>query len=231
MVYLMAARSFDELEAVRRREIQLRMEVAERSVSDERSRIARDLHDSVGAQLAGLVSRVRGFASGTSRPLDPLDVASLERRVLDTIEEMRDVVLALRRAPMSWDEATELIGKRCREICGNIRFDLGVEGASSAATLRRVFPDLLRIVFELVRNAVRHGAPSSVEVRIEVTDGLRLRVVDDGRGFASSDGASSQGGLSNVRRRVENLGGFIDIASNGQGTRAELVLPGLQIAR
>jgi signal transduction histidine kinase len=226
-LYLIVGRSSDELEKVRRREVELKGNLARLRVAQERDRIARDLHDGVGAQLAGLVWRVRGMASGSASQPSPAELATLERRVLDTIDEVRDVVLALRREPMSWDETTELLKKRGQEMCGSIPFELRVEGAPDRATLDRVFSDVIRIVFELVRNAIRHAAPSRVEVSLESAGGLRLRVSDDGRGFQSAHASRSQGGLSSVRQRVDDLGGHMDIGSDTSGTRIEIVLPAL----
>jgi signal transduction histidine kinase len=110
-------------------------------------------------------------------------------------------------------------------MCGSIQFELAVEGAPDRATLEATFPDLLRIVFELVRNAVRHGRPTRVSVHLEAIGDLRLRVTDDGRGFQGAEAATSEGGLSNVRRRVDDLGGHVTVASDTDGTSVEVVLP------
>ena len=227
-LYFKVARSFDELEDTRRREVELKGRLARLRVAQERDRIARDLHDGVGAELASLIWRVRRLASDPTNPPSPADVEALERRVLDTIDELRDIVLALRPEPMSWDEVTTLLRERCQEMCGAIEFELTVEGSPDRPTLDAVFPDLIRIVLELVRNAVRHAVPTSINVRIEAAGGLRLCVSDDGRGFQSTEAAKSEGGLGNVRRRVEDLGGRMDVTSGAGGTRIGILLPSLQ---
>jgi signal transduction histidine kinase len=106
-----------------------------------------------------------------------------------------------------------------------VRFEQSVEGAPDPASLDEVFSDLTRIVFELVRNAVRHGAPTKVEVHLHAADCLAVRVGDDGRGFREADVATSQGGLGNVRRRVEDLSGTMAVTSDAGGTRVEIRLP------
>ena len=225
MLYLMIAKAFDELEAARRREARLRTDLAELSVSRERDRIARDLHDSIGAQLSGLVSRVRGFASGSKTPLAPAELETMERRVLDAIEELRDVVLALRRKPASFEEAAEHLSKRCREVCGSVEFDLSVEGAPDPRLLDAVYTDLARMVFELVRSVVRRARAKKIQVRIQAADGLRLCVLEDRGSAGAGDLDPGTEALSHVRRRVEELGGDLHVTSDAGSSRVEIHLP------
>jgi signal transduction histidine kinase len=223
----LVGRSFEKLEVLRRREAELKAKVASLRVAQERDRIARDLHDGVGAQLAGLIWRVRGLGTGRSAEA-PDEIETLERRVHETIEELRDIVLALRREPLSWNEVLTLLTQRCREMCGTTRFELHSEGAPDPAMLPTAFPDFMRITFELVRNAVRHAASTQIEVRIKASGSLRLEVSDDGRGFESAVATQSQGGLRNVRQRVGDLGGRMEVASSARGTRVEIDLPAVQ---
>jgi signal transduction histidine kinase len=86
-----------------------------------------------------------------------------------------------------------------------------------------------RVAQEALHNALRHGAPSTVEVRLGVSDGtVRLEVYDDGRGFdpAVSSGAGARLGLASMRDRARAAGGRLEVRSApGGGTTVRLVLP------
>jgi signal transduction histidine kinase len=220
MLYLSIAKAFDELEATRQRETRLKADLAELSVARERTRIARDLHDSIGVQLSALAARVRGFASGSTMPLGQAELAALERRVLDVVEELRDVVLVLRREPVSVAEAIDLLSKRCREICQNVEFGLKLEGSLAAPILQTAYTDLARIVFELGRQAARGAGAKKVELHVRAADDLQLYVIADSAPDRFSESASP------MRRRVEDLGGTLHVASLLPGTRVEVRLPG-----
>jgi signal transduction histidine kinase len=65
-------------------------------------------------------------------------------------------------------------------------------------------------------------------VQIQAVDGLRVHVSDDGRGFPSAEAVTSDGGLGNVRQRVEDLGGHLNVGSDSRGTHIAIVLPTLR---
>jgi NarL family two-component system sensor histidine kinase LiaS len=86
---------------------------------------------------------------------------------------------------------------------------------------------LPRIVREAVANAVRHGGAHTVSVHLRDTDGVWVRITDDGQGFdvtrPQPDGSF---GLTSMRERAEALGGEFRVSSNlGEGTSVEIALP------
>jgi signal transduction histidine kinase len=115
-LYRLGARSIDELEALRRREAELKGRLAELRVAQERGRIARDLHDGVGAQLAGLIWRVRGLASAPSSSPPASQTETLE---LDDGLDLGDVTR---------NEATALVQRRVEELAGRLHIASDASG-------------------------------------------------------------------------------------------------------
>jgi len=88
--------------------------------------------------------------------------------------------------------------------------------------------ELVSIVREALSNATRHASARRAEVSVQEEGGsLRLEVSDDGRGFdVAAERDDSHHGLVNMRRRVERLGGTLEVVSRpGAGTRIIVMLP------
>ncbi|HET9544908.1 MAG TPA: ATP-binding protein [Gaiellaceae bacterium] len=193
------------------------------AVARERRRLARELHDGLAQELSFLVTQTRLLAARHGR-LDGLDaLEDTSRRALD---ESRLAIGALARpGDEPLDVALEAAVADLAERMGtSVRLRLS-HGVDVEPPTRDA---LLRIVREAMTNAVRHGGATAVSVELEAGSGLRLRVVDDGQGFAVDDaaGAPAGFGLVSMRERAEALGGQLTVASRpGEGTRVELVLP------
>jgi signal transduction histidine kinase len=107
-----------------------------------------------------------------------------------------------------------------------LRMELDKEAHAEAQTR----DDLLCIVAESISNAVRHGDPTEIRIRLEAhePEGLALTIADDGHGFeAQASWVSKNGfGLESMRTRVERLGGQFRLRSQlGYGTTVEVALP------
>lgn len=171
-----------------------------RGVESERDRIARDLHDDVGAKLLTLIHE-----SNSER------VTSLARAA---VAEMREVVAGLRAQPLALVDAL-----------ADWRAELAERAAAAGCELAWRQPDtvpelhlssrqrlnLARILREAASNALRHGGARRIEVEIAIAEG-RLRASLAHRGNASGDpGAWRAGtGLATMRRRAADLAGEVD---------------------
>ena len=86
---------------------------------------------------------------------------------------------------------------------------------------------LYRIAQEALHNVVKHAGARQVRLEVaRVTDGVRLRVVDDGRGFDPDAVPDGHLGLTGMRSRAERLGGTLSVTSRpGAGTTVEVFVP------
>jgi signal transduction histidine kinase len=129
-----------------------------------------------------------------------------------------DALIADLRAETA--DRVELAGLAFHWTTGPMRSDPPRRGA--VQTLRAV-------VREAVSNALRHAGASSLTIEVSGDgEAIRLRIVDDGKGFttglACAPGSGGRG-LGNMRDRVEALGGRFDLETGSKGTRIEAVLP------
>ena len=195
-------------------------QLAEAAASGERRRIARDLHDGLAQELAFIVGQTRALVdrSGSDNAFEQI-AASAER----ALDESRTAIAALSRnvddpLDVALAQAAEDVGARTG---AHIRFEL-TPGIHVAPEVRE---DLARIVREAVSNAARHGEASNVIVTLSNTNGIRVAVTDDGKGF-DPDAPRRRGfGLTSMHERAEARGAKVLVTSRpGEGTCVEVVL-------
>jgi signal transduction histidine kinase len=197
---------------------------------DERSRIARELHDSISQELFSIQTLAGGLRRSLPAGSDALPaVQTMERTAGDTMREMRSLLLALR--PVALDEAglASAIEGVCRVYTE--RFGVQVSPDITAADLPPSLEHaILRVTQEAVANAVRHSGASLVTVRLSAgPQQATLEIADNGHGFdVPAQQESSAGlGLCAMHDRVAEHGGHLDIVSaacDGATVRASFPL-------
>ena len=192
------------------------------AVIEERRRVARDLHDGVAQELAFIASQTRWFLREPNN-LQPLpEILDAVERALD---ESRSAIAALGR-PV--DESLDMaLGHAALDVAGRVGARVHLELDDHIDVPPDWRDALLRITREAIGNAVRHGQARTINLQLLNSDGVRLRVSDDGEGFDLSAPRSPQSfGLTSMRERTESLGGEFTIASTpGSGTTVEVALP------
>jgi len=196
----------------------------EAAVLDERQRIARDLHDGLAQELAFIVRRAHRAVEKGLLADDARQIANAGERALD---ESRRVIATLTR-PL--DEPLDVV---LSEAVKGVADRVGATVALSLDPDVHVAPDvreaLVRIAREAVTNAARHGDARLVRVELENGDGLRLRIVDDGRGFDSHSTRRRRSGgfgFTSMAERARAIGGTLHVTSRrGTGTAVEVELP------
>jgi signal transduction histidine kinase len=197
----------------------------------ERTRIARDLHDDVGQQLAAVaigLSRVRQhLPAGASQTV--VEIASLQEGVDEIARALRDLSHELHPAALRHLGLGVALKGHCREFAERygIEVDFRAEG-----DLRAVTPAIalctFRVAQEALRNVGQHARTRAVRVRLTGADGaLRLTIGDDGRGFDRDLAAVLPGlGLVSMDERVRAVGGRLTIDTQpGAGTTVAIDVP------
>lgn len=191
-------------------------ELGETRLREDRQRIARDIHDGIGADLAALDWRLRGLRGD---PAMRAEIDELVARLGHGSAELRTIVWALRTPTRSWTEVVAYLRQRALELCGDtIRCELVDDGDPSGTHAGEVAVDYMRAVLEMVRNAVRHAGARRIRVVLRsAADGLSAIVEDDGRGLPSDVLARDEGGLANLRHRVLRAGGELAASTPPDG--------------
>lgn len=201
MAFLIRAKGAEELDrVVREREAAL-AELARERVVQDRARIARDLHDGIGADLASIAWRAGRLAQGG--PAAQADLATIGARATRGMDDLRVVVWALRHTDRPWDDVCAFAEARARELLdgrAELRFEHPASGPSLAGEAAM---NVVRVVDEAVRNAVTHGGARHVTVRLSPPPALRLEIEDDGAGIGAEP--AGDGGLANLGARARAL--------------------------
>lgn len=203
----------------------------ELSVAAERTRLARDLHDSLTQTLFSLTLSAESATTlagdGDRRLRAVLDqVRSLSTAAL---EELRTLVDTLRPADPDTDGLAVALRKRV-ELLRRVH-DLPIEFTVSGKLprARSVDGELLRIASEALGNALQHAAPHQLAVTLSyVRPVVRLEVADDGTGFdlAATLRTTRRLGLVSMRERAAALGGRLHIdTAPGRGTTVVAEVP------
>jgi signal transduction histidine kinase/ligand-binding sensor domain-containing protein len=203
------------------------------AVLDERGRLAREMHDTVIQGCAGISALLEALASlreeETSLPQELLEHA--RRQVRTTIDEARQAVWNLRQGQPSGKMLETTLKSLVRQISAESGVPVVCEVSGKPFSLTQMAThELMMMAREAVYNAVLHGHPERVEVRVSFgRNELTLEVRDNGRGFepaavfAREDGHY---GLVGMRERVQAVGGDFHLDSApGKGTDLTVRIP------
>ncbi len=203
----------------------------ERELDHERARIARDIHDDLGAS----VTQVAFLGDLTGRSADrPEAVRRHSQHIAATAREMAQsldaIVWAVKPANDTLLKLIEYLHRRTNELLENLlgRYTFA---APPQIPERVVSAELRHNVFlaykEALTNILKHAQASEVAIRIALdADTLQIGIRDNGRGFDPAGGQTDRSGQQNMRRRLEEIGGTFEVISQpGQGTTLKMHIP------
>ncbi len=205
------------------------------ALEKDRARIARDIHDQVGASLTQL--SLLGELVEADKEI-PREIEEHARQICQTARTtthaLDEIVWTVNPSNDTLDGLVNYLCKYAQDYLAvaNLRYRLEVPSDLPALA---VSPDVRHNVFlagkEAITNVVRHAKASSVFVRLRLSDTqFTFEIEDDGRGIASLDpkAARTRNGLSNMRKRMEEVGGSFAMepaSPSGQGTIVRLTAP------
>lgn len=188
---------------------------------EERSRIARDIHDGIGQSLAGLKLRLQMLAARHNKGIAPTgeDCLKLANETDRIIEDVRRTAMDLRPDFMEKTPLKKAIEWHAGAFLRESKIKLTVHGGDDADLSPVIKEGLYRIVQEAISNAVKHSNATRMEISIHREgDRILLKAMDDGKGFDMNDVKMGLG-LKTMSERAELLGGTCKIESNpGMGT-------------
>jgi ligand-binding sensor domain-containing protein/signal transduction histidine kinase len=197
----------------------------------ERARIARDLHDQLGANLTQVA--LLGELAETDKAL-PDEVAAHARQISqtanDTTRALDEIVWTVNPANDTLDGLVNYLCKYAQEYLALAGLRYRLEAPAQLPSIP-ISPELRHNVFlvakEAVNNIVKHARASSVWLRLRLEPGrFMLDIEDDGRGLGAGAENKGRSGLRNMRKRMEDIGGdFVIGPGLVRGTVARISAP------
>ncbi len=198
----------------------------------ERTRIARDLHDDVSQQLAGVGIMLSGLKRTLNRsgPGPEVDetMGALQERTATLAHAIRHLSHDLHPGMLKHSGLAAALTQHCAEIQRHHGLTVSVDARDDLDAIAvDVALCLYRVTQEALTNVVRHARARSVVVELlQTRAGVELRITDDGIGFVATERARSGLGLRSIDERVRLTGGNVSVESRpGQGTKVLVRIP------
>lgn len=191
----------------------------------ERTRIAREIHDTVGHSLTSLKIQLelanKLIERGDQRAKQA--VSQAEQLAARSLTDTRVALQSIRNADFNFEKA---LAELVRELRSSGAVEVNVETALASKMSNAISYQLYRVIQECMTNTLKHANAKQLTVRLGEENGqVKLEVKDDGTGFASNE-HSDGFGLKGLRERISSLHGEVKITSAvNEGTSVSVVVP------
>jgi signal transduction histidine kinase len=203
----------------------------QRAREAERARIAKDIHDDLGANLTQIALLSELAQTDLSEP------EQARSHINQIFSAARSLTRSLDEIVWAVNPANDTLESFLNYICEFVQEYLGTAGVRCRLDLPSSIPTqplstpvrhhLYLAAKEAIHNVVKHAGASEVRFALKIQDkAFSLVIEDNGRGFARENPAATGNGLGNMRKRLEEIGGrFGQVSEPGRGTRTELTVP------
>jgi signal transduction histidine kinase len=199
----------------------------ERSLTEERNRIAADMHDDVGAGL----SRIR-YITASMKDKQAINIDDIEKIVSlsdESVEKMNEIIWSLNQGNQPLDELLYYTRSQCSEMVNNAGLAFSFELPENIPQKILAWKDCRNIyllVKESVNNAIKHAGATLITIECSIAGQLQFSITDNGKGFDPAEVTKSGNGLLNYKKRVEKLKGTYQlITALGAGTKIIFSIP------
>jgi signal transduction histidine kinase len=209
-----------------RQRMHMEMELA---VSEERNRLARELHDGLGSMLSGIKHSLVAVQQQVREPLLQQGLQNSVGHLDTSISELRNISHSM-ASVTAQGGLVETLHAYCQQLQGAGNMTVSFESLLPADFVIQEEPafHLFRIVQELLQNILKHAEASNVIVQLSQNEGqVYVTVEDDGKGFVYAEALRGSGmGLRNILQRVKVLNGKTDFrTAPGEGCSVVIEVP------
>ncbi len=205
---------------------------AEFGATEERNRLAREIHDTLAQGLTGITLRLETAEVLINNKADPQDIRQTIHQALDlarsNLEEARRSVLDLRAAPLEGRGLSEALQDLVKSITAHGQLKVYFKQNNSIRSLPgRIETGLFRIAQEALSNVEQHSKAQQAWVRLTFAPNeVNLAIEDNGLGFDPAQTAPGHFGIIGLAERARLLNGSLNLETGlGEGTRIEVVVP------
>ena len=213
-----------------RRKLEKQMAVLEKkqAIEKERTRIATDMHDDLGAGLSRIkfLSETIGIKKQLQQPVDE-EISSIRNYSHEMIDKMGEIVWALNEKNDTLSDLLSYTRSYAVEYLSQHGIQCTVDAPEQMHTgfvsgeFRR---NIYLTIKEALHNIVKHSQASAVTIRIRITNHLYVEIQDNGIGFDKKDIRQFSNGLSNMQSRINEIKGEFKV-ENGEGTLVKINVP------
>ena len=199
---------------------------------EERYRLARELHDTLGQGLTAILLKLETVDALLESGKEPEEIRRLVQQTLrlarSTIDDARRSVMDLRAVSLEGRTLEAALQALATEISDKAELEVTFASVGGNRPLpARVEAGLYRMAQETLNNVIQHAGARRADVQLIATpERVRLLIADDGQGFDPAQQPEPHYGLVGINERARLLGGHVHLDSRrGHGTRLEISLP------
>jgi len=210
--------------------LNLSANIKKKTLVEERSRLSRELHDSLAQRLSSLILRLDILRETItdSKTTDALNqLANIKHDTRETYLEVREIIDQLRVKIQEKGQIMATLAEYTQDFAHNTGIECKLYMADGHTNLQPLAAvEILRIVQEALNNVKNHSGAKQIEVKFESTPTyIKVIIKDNGKGFVPNL-VKGQHGLTVMKERAESIGGKFDIFTYpGQGTSIEVTIP------
>jgi PAS domain S-box-containing protein len=200
------------------------------AVSEERNRMAREIHDTLAQSFTGILIQLQAAEQvlNGSQSESKAHVDSAIRLARAGLTEARRSVFALRPQLLQGGDIVHALKLLVKSLSDESRIKIGLSVSGSPPVMTSdMESNLLRITQEAITNAIKHSGGTEIQVRLHIElDVLKLIIEDDGAGFdPHAPGLNHGFGLISMHERANRIGGDLMILTQpGSGTKVHFLI-------
>lgn len=203
--------------------------VKKAAVTEERQRLARELHDAVSQQLFAISMMTAAIKQNLAEKEDSsVEQVKVVEKMANTAQaEMRALLLHLRPAHLEGKSLREGVEQLLTELKEKYQIRIQIKIDDQLSMPKGIEDQLFRMVQEAISNVLRHAKASQLEFDLKQTEHeVKLKLIDNGVGFSQKDVQQSSYGLQTMKERMNEIGGTLHIVSvPNKGTQIEANIP------
>jgi signal transduction histidine kinase len=199
----------------------------ERSLTEEKLRISRELHDNIGSQLTFIISSLDNILYKDSISDSKNSLNAIKDFARNALSDLRNTIWAMKQQKGTFEtfllKVNELVSK-LNESLNNLTIEIVNEVKGEFHLSSAQMLNLYRIILEAIQNAIKHSGANTIKIYFSNSDSKFILVVaDNGKGFIIAENYSGNG-INNMKRRCNEIGGDFDIESSNSGTKIKCVV-------
>jgi signal transduction histidine kinase len=213
---------------LRRLEKQAAIIEKQMAISEERSRIAADMHDDMGAGL----SRIRYLSTSMKNEIQDEKLKHNFDTLISSsdglVDKMNDIIWTLNKGDESLEEVIYYIRSQCSEMLDNagISFEYALpERIPDLIISSQIKRNLYLAIKEAVHNVIKHAHATQVNLLIQISQNITIKISDNGKGFKTEELTRTGNGLNNYQKRMTTLRGKVQFHSDETGTAVCFEVP------